>query len=215
MNFIPLYEEDYADGGAFPEIHVVQYPLNMGRPGVKSSAMVAVNINEKGEVSYDALVKQGSNRQKLVQTSLDDIKESSGTSVEKVTLPDTTEEQEVAEKTRLALQGLLDSKIKSTKPSIVVQTNEVVEPTYIKYNPSGANTTGEQKIIRMVEAQVDPMEPPKHKTKRAPRGDASPPVPILHSPPRKLTVADQQAWKIPPCVSNWKNARGFTIPLGE
>jgi hypothetical protein len=21
------------------------------------------------------------------------------------------------------------------------------------------------------------------------------------------------AWNIPPCVSNWKNAKGFTIPL--
>jgi hypothetical protein len=67
----------------------------------------------------------------------------------------------------------------------------------------------------MVEAQVDPMEPPKHKHKKVPRGSGSPPVPVLHSPPRKLTVEDQQAWKIPPCVSNWKNARGYTIPLDK
>jgi SNW domain-containing protein 1 len=67
----------------------------------------------------------------------------------------------------------------------------------------------------MVEAQVDPLEPPKHKHTKAPRGPPSPPVPVLHSPPRKLTVADQQAWKIPPCVSNWKNARGFIIPLDK
>jgi SNW domain-containing protein 1 len=67
----------------------------------------------------------------------------------------------------------------------------------------------------MVEAQVDPMEPPKHKHKKIPRGSGSPPVPVLHSPPRKLTVEDQQAWKIPPCVSNWKNARGYTIPLDK
>ena len=67
----------------------------------------------------------------------------------------------------------------------------------------------------MVEAQIDPMEPPKHKHKKVPRGSGSPPVPVLHSPPRKLTVQDQQAWKIPPCVSNWKNARGYTIPLDK
>ena len=121
----------------------------------------------------------------------------------------------MAEKTRLALEGLLDSKIKSTKASSVVSTNDIPEPTYIKYNPTGPNSTGEQRIIRMVEAQVDPMEPPKHKHKKAPRGPPTPPVPILHSPPRKLTVADQQAWKVPPCISNWKNARGFTIPLGK
>ena len=50
---------------------------------------------------------------------------------------------------------------------------------------------------------------------QVPRGPGSPPVPILHSPPRKLTVQDQQAWKIPPCISNWKNARGYTIPLDK
>lgn len=48
-----------------------------------------------------------------------------------------------------------------------------------------------------------------------PRGGGSPPVPVLHSPPRNLTVKDQQAWKIPPCISNWKNARGYTIPLDK
>jgi SNW domain-containing protein 1 len=67
----------------------------------------------------------------------------------------------------------------------------------------------------MVEAQVDPMEPPKHKHTKVPRGPSSPPAPVLHSPPRKLTVEDQQAWKIPSCVSNWKNARGYTIPLDK
>lgn len=29
----------------------------------------------------------------------------------------------------------------------------------------------------------------------------------MHSPPRPLTVKDQQDWKIPPCVSNWKNSK--------
>lgn len=59
------------------------------------------------------------------------------------------------------------------------------------------------------------MEPPKHLIKKVPRGPGSPPVPILHSPPRKLTVEDKQAWKVPPCISNWKNARGYTIPLDK
>lgn len=79
-----------------------------------------------------------------------------------------------------------------------------------RYNPAAS-----QRVIKMVEAQIDPLEPPKHKHTKAPRGPPSPPVPVLHSPPRKITVADQQAWKIPPCVSNWKNARGFIIPLDK
>jgi len=37
----------------------------------------------------------------------------------------------------------------------------------------------------------------------------------MHSPPRKLTLKDQQDWKIPPCISNWKNNKGYTIPLDK
>jgi len=65
----------------------------------------------------------------------------------------------------------------------------------------------------MHEVQRDPLEPPKFEHKRIPRGAGSPPPTIMHSPPRKLTVKDQQDWKIPPCISNWKNAKGYTIPL--
>jgi SNW domain-containing protein 1 len=48
---------------------------------------------------------------------------------------------------------------------------------------------------------------------RIPRGPGSPPATINHSPPRKLTAKDMNDWKIPPCISNWKNAKGYTIPL--
>lgn len=37
----------------------------------------------------------------------------------------------------------------------------------------------------------------------------------MHSPARKVTVKEQQDWKIPPCISNWKNPRGYTIPLDK
>lgn len=59
------------------------------------------------------------------------------------------------------------------------------------------------------------MEPPKFKHKKIPRGPPSPPPPIMHSPPRKLTAEDQEMWKIPPPVSNWKNPKGFTVPLDK
>ena len=35
----------------------------------------------------------------------------------------------------------------------------------------------------------------------------------IHHYPFCQQVADQQAWKIPPCISNYKNVGGFTIPL--
>ena len=43
----------------------------------------------------------------------------------------------------------------------------------------------------------------------------SPPPPVMRSPPRKLTAADQEAWKIPPPISNWKNPKGYTVPLDK
>ena len=42
---------------------------------------------------------------------------------------------------------------------------------------------------------------------KIPRGPPSPPAPVMHSPTRKVTVKEQQDWKIPPCISNWKNAK--------
>merc|ERR1719331_1484534 len=67
----------------------------------------------------------------------------------------------------------------------------------------------------MVEVMEEPFNPPKFIRKKIPVGPASPPVPVMHSPPRKVTRADQEAWKIPPCVSNWKNNKGFTRPLDK
>ncbi len=41
------------------------------------------------------------------------------------------------------------------------------------------------------------------------------PVPVMHSPPRKLSSEEQAQWKIPPAVSSWKNAKGYIIPLDK
>lgn len=50
---------------------------------------------------------------------------------------------------------------------------------------------------------------------QVPRASGAPPVPQMHSPPRNVTAKDQQDWKIPPCISNWKNPKGYTIPLDK
>jgi len=41
-------------------------------------------------------------------------------------------------------------------------------------------------LLPLLCTQVDPMEPPKHKHKKVPRAPADDPVPVLHSPPRKV-----------------------------
>ena len=67
----------------------------------------------------------------------------------------------------------------------------------------------------MKDAVEDPLEPPRFKHKKVPRGPPSPPPPILRSPPRKATAAEQKEWMIPPCIYNWKNNKGYTIPLDK
>lgn len=65
----------------------------------------------------------------------------------------------------------------------------------------------------MTTLQEDPLEPPKSKQKIAPRGPPSPPERITRSPTRQITSQDREDWNIPACISNWKNAKGYTIPL--
>lgn len=75
QSFVPRAPEDFGDGGSFPEIHVAQFPLEMGRPAGKktgdgkaagggggvgaisglgnnsgSTAIVAVDVDENGKV---------------------------------------------------------------------------------------------------------------------------------------------------------------------
>ena len=74
MNAVPPYGhrrgwtprclEDFADGGAFPEIICAQYPLNMGRKKETSNA-VAMQLDATGKVKYDAIARQGHTRDKV------------------------------------------------------------------------------------------------------------------------------------------------------
>lgn len=95
-----------------------------------------------------------------------------------------------------------------------------MQTCFYRYTPTQQgnhfNSGANQRIIRMVEVQRDPMSPPRFKiSQKIPRGPPSPPAPVMHSPTRKTTVKEQQDWKIPPCISNWKNSKGFTIPLDK
>ena len=117
---------------------------------------------------------------------------------------------QTTEETRLALEMLIQSKVAAALP---VRAADKLQPTqYIRYTPSAQatsyNSGAKQRIIKIVEAQKDPMEPHKFKTNtKIPRGPPSPPAPVLHSPTRKVSVKEQQEWKIPPCISNWKNPK--------
>ncbi|KAK0604202.1 hypothetical protein LWI29_013100 [Acer saccharum] len=177
QGFIPRKIEDFGDGGAFPEIHIAQYPLDM--------------------------VKQNENAKKIVHSQLKDL-------IPKILMNDEESEEdeeeekqreidEITQETKAALKKIVNVKLSAAQPKNVPQQSQ---------------------DSKMVEKPVDyknqqPVEPPKFKHKRVPKASGSPPVPIMHSPPRPVTVKDQQDWIISPCISNWKNPKGYTIPLDK
>jgi len=219
--FVPRRPEDFGDGGAFPEIHVAQYPLGMGRRDDKGgSKILALTVDAHGSVAFDAVVKQGENAGKIVYSKHSDLVPKIATSDSQA--PDEEEEEqkqieETTERTKAALEKVVNVRLPAAQPKNVPTHDS--ESKFIKYKPSqqsaAFNSGAKERIIRMSEMAVDPLEPPKFKHKRVPRASGSPPVPVMHSPPRPVTVKDQQDWKIPPCISNWKNPKGYTIPLDK
>ncbi|XP_045781121.1 puff-specific protein Bx42 [Maniola jurtina] len=219
--WVPRAEEDFGDGGAFPEIHVAQYPLGMGARGKESTSnALAVQLDESGRVKYSAIARQGHSADKIIYSKLTDLLPSEVLAEDDATLQKPTEDdiQDITEKTKQALEKLTNAKISAAMP--VKAAPKAAPAQYIRYTPAqqgGAfNSGAKQRVIRMVEAQSDPMEPPRFQINRKiPRAAPSPPAPVLHSPPRRVSVKQQRDWKVPPCVSHWKNAKGYTIPLDK
>ncbi|KAJ7395756.1 SNW domain-containing protein 1 [Pitangus sulphuratus] len=212
-------QKDFGDGGAFPEIHVAQYPLDMGRKKKMSNAL-AVQVDAEGKIKYDAIARQGQSKDKVIYSKYTDLvpKEVMNVDDPELQRPDEEAIREITEKTRAALEKSVSQKVAAAMP--VRAADKLAPAQYIRYTPSqqgvAFNSGAKQRVIRMVEMQKDPMEPPRFKiNKKIPRGPPSPPAPVMHSPSRKMTVKEQQEWKIPPCISNWKNAKGYTIPLDK
>jgi SNW domain-containing protein 1 len=239
--FVPRSLADFDDGGAFPEIHVAQYPRHMGNPHLKkrsvppggstsaggqtmSHAIVNVEVDKNGEISYDAIVKGGTNSDRTVYSRYEDLRGGEA-KPEDVALPTAEEESETADRTQAALEKILAQQTALNKPSgsamVNAETSKNIEEKtqFIKYTPRpdapGYNPAAAQRVIQMVPAQVDPMMPPKHMHKKAPRGPAEDPVPVLHAPPQKLTKEERDKWNVPASISLWKNSRGYTIPLDK
>lgn len=171
-------------------------------------------------MKYSAIARQGHSADKVIYSKLTDLLPSEVLAEDDPSLQKPNEEdiQELTEKTKQALEKLTNAKISAAMP--VKAAPKAAPAQYIRYTPAqqgGAfNSGAKQRVIRMVEAQVDPMEPPRFQiNKKIPRAAPSPPAPVLHSPPRRVSVKQQRDWKVPPCVSHWKNAKGYTIPLDK
>ena len=60
--------QDFGDGGAFPEIHVAQYPLMMGSKKSSSNAL-NTQLDENGKIKFDAIAKYGHAKDKVTLLS--------------------------------------------------------------------------------------------------------------------------------------------------
>ncbi|KAF2449720.1 hypothetical protein P171DRAFT_198777 [Karstenula rhodostoma CBS 690.94] len=216
----PRSSEDYGEGGAFPEIHVAQYPLDMGRKGTASTSnALAMRVDQEGKTKYDEIARRGHAENRIVQASFKDLiplRQQANAGELDLERPSQEMVQATKEKTQAALNALISGQTAAQKPKNVKGRGKD-EPTFVRYTPTAqmGESQGKTRILKIQQRQMDPMEPPKFKHKRIPRGPPSPPPPVLHSPPRKLTAEDQEMWKIPPPISNWKNPKGYTVPLDK
>lgn len=166
--FLPRTAEDFGDGGAFPEIHIAQFPLAMGVEAGKGgqSKTVALQYDETGKLRFDAIAKLGQHKDKIVYSRLGDMKSKIiDEDDETFHKPDDEEIEKTTEETRAALEKITSAKVKAALP--VQHAQKPDAPQFIRYTPSqqGAmnNSGAQQRIIRMVEQQKDPMEPPMFK----------------------------------------------------
>ncbi|KAF2455970.1 SKIP/SNW domain-containing protein [Lineolata rhizophorae] len=167
-----------------------------------------------------AIARRGHSDNRVVQASFKDlIPLRQRSDVGEISLERPSDEEVAAtkERTANALAALVSGAVSAQKPKNVRGASRA-EPTYVRYTPAqqmGDASARQDRIIKIVDRQQDPMEPPKFRHKKIPRGPPSPPPPVMHSPPRKLTAEDQEAWRIPPPISNWKNPKGYTVPLDK
>ncbi|KAH0898034.1 hypothetical protein HID58_047602 [Brassica napus] len=186
------YPEDFGDGGAFPEILFLQYPLGMGKKNNKSNSLGSPDAEVN--VVFDAIARQNEDSRKIVYSQHKD------TTIHNEGEAEELQKQihETTEETKAATEKVVNVRLSAAQPTNV--PSQSGNSKSIKYEPS--SSAFNSRIIRMVEMPVDPLDPPKFRHKKVPRASGSPPVPVMHSPPRPVTVKDQQDWKIPPCLQD-------------
>jgi SNW domain-containing protein 1 len=108
-------KKDFADGGAFPEIHVAQFPLGMGKSksGPQNQGTLALQTDETGQVRYDVVLhqesQQGTSGGKVVYAKHSDLAPMDVPN-EGFAKPSDEELQETTDKTKEALSKIVDCK---------------------------------------------------------------------------------------------------------
>src|SRR5205085_8329779 len=133
--WIPRTLDDYGDGGAFPEINIAQYPLEMGKKKTvrfftiswtndkqSSSNALQLQVDGKGNIQYDAIVRQGHDSGRIIHTSYKDLiplRQRADTGEINLERPSEEVVLSTAERTRQALENIANSQIAAAQPKNV------------------------------------------------------------------------------------------------
>lgn len=111
----PRTPDDFGDGGAFPEIHIAQFPLGMGQDISRKGGTdktLALQFDAEGKLRFDAIAKIGHHKDKVVFSRLSDMK---GAAIdeddESFQRPDDDAVADTTEATRAALEKITNSKV--------------------------------------------------------------------------------------------------------
>lgn len=177
-------------------------------PAAGVSRVVALKSTGTSDPDYAAIVRQGENATRMMHTNHDAMVEKPRSEALHAA-PSAADVAETTRQTKAALEGVLSARVHASGGA------RKEKPKFVRYTPANASGATSQRIIKMVQAPRDPMEPPRFAQRKAPVNPPSPPAPVMHSPERKATREEEAEWKIPPVVSDWKNNRGYTISLDK
>lgn len=114
------------------------------------------------------------------------------------------------------------AKVKEDMNKQVLQTiNQTIEAqTKPIQNNVGNITTvryhGESEYeVRIAEKRADPLDPSHFRNRKPVALQNEDPEPILTDPVKKLTPEEEEYWRVPTCVSNWRNPAGYVIPMDK
>jgi len=130
-------------------------------------------------------------------------------SLERNKVLDADAKERQSKRTREAIESRIKGFGDSTLSSSASATNKA---KFVKYAAAGMNN---QRVVKVQSIQEDPMNPSTLKLKKIPMDKKGEMAAVTQSPPRHLSDEEKAAWIIPASVSNWKNPKGYTIPLDK
>ncbi|CAE8640966.1 unnamed protein product, partial [Polarella glacialis] len=162
------------------------FPLEMGKNQGHAQKTVGLQVGADGKIAWDAVIKHKSDKLQ-VWTRPEDSREK-WSKAEELDRPTLELDVLNTERTQKALEMALNGKMQAGAPK---KANKK-EAEFVRYTPNpdapGYTPNCRERVIKLVERQVDPFMPPKFKHKKVPKGPPSPPPPVHHSPAKKLTA---------------------------